>query len=300
MCAAFQSEQPAAREGTIPVRDAGLYYREIGQGQPLVVLHGGPDFDHRYLLPDIDRLSDTFRLIYYDQRGRGKSAEGVLPEDVTIQSEIEDLETLREYFRLDSVALLGHSWGGLMAMEYALRHPNRVSRLILMNTAPASADDFLLLQQHRRKRAAADLEKLNTLASDGGYLEGDPDTVAEYYRIHFGATLRRPGHLETLINSLRSSFTKEGILKAREIEKRLVNETWLSDEYNLLPRLRQLNIPTLIIHGEYDHIPVDCAIHVAQAIPTAHFVLLKDCGHFSYLECPEKVRKEIMDFFDGT
>lgn len=300
MCAAFQSEQPAAREGTMPVRDAGLYYREIGQGQPLVVLHGGPDFDHRYLLPDIDRLSDTFRLIYYDQRGRGKSAEGVLPEDVTIQSEIEDLETLREYFQLDSVAVLGHSWGGVMAMEYALRHPNRVSRLILMNTAPASADDFLLLQQHRRKRAAADLEKLNTLASDGGYLEGDPDTVAEYYRIHFGATLRRPGHLETLINSLRSSFTKEGILKAREIEKRLVNETWLSDEYNLLPRLRQLNIPTLIIHGEYDHIPVDCAIHVAQAIRTARFALLKDCGHFSYLECPEKVRKEIMDFFDGT
>ena len=185
-------------------------------------------------------------------------------------------------------------------MEYALHHPERVSRLILMNTASASADDFLLLQQHRRKRAAADLERLNTLASDARYLEGDPEAVAEYYRIHFGATLRRPEHLETLINSLRSSFTKEGILKAREIEKRLLNETWLSNEYNLLPRLAGLSIPTLIIHGEYDHIPVDCAVHVAEAIPTAHFALLNDCGHFSYLECPYKVRKEILGFFEGT
>lgn len=300
MCAAFQSEQSAPREGTIPVRNADLYYREIGQGQPLIILHGGPDFDHRYLLPDMDRLSDRFRLIYYDQRGRGKSAVSVLPEDVSLQSEIEDLEILREYFQLDSVALLGHSWGGVMAMEYALHHSDRVSHLILMNTAPASADDFIRLQQHRRKRAAADLEKLNTLASDGEYLQGDPATVAEYYRIHFGATLRQPEHLETLINSLRSSFTKEVILKAREIEKRLLNETWLSNEYNLLPRLEGLSIPTLIIHGEYDHIPVDCAVHVAEAIPTAHFALLKDCGHFSYLECPNEVRAEIVDFFKST
>lgn len=140
-----------------------------------------------YLLPDMDRLSDRFRLIYYDQRGRGKSVEGVLPEDVRMESEIEDLEALREYFQLDSVALLGHSWGGVLAMEYALRHPDHFSGLILLNTAPASADDFKLLQ-YRRKRAAADLEKLSTIASDGGYLAGDPDAVAEYYRIHFRAT----------------------------------------------------------------------------------------------------------------
>jgi len=60
-----------------------LYSREIGQGQPLLLLHGGPDFDHTYFLPDMDRLSDTFRLIYYDQKGRGKSADDVHP-DVTL------------------------------------------------------------------------------------------------------------------------------------------------------------------------------------------------------------------------
>src|SRR5688572_22609042 len=148
-----RSDQPAIREGYIPVEKAGLYYREIGQGQPIIVLHGGPSFDHNYLLPDMDRLSDSFRLIYYDQRGRGKSAGNVKPEDVTIESEIEDMESLRDYFQLASVALLGHSWGALLAMEYALRHPERVSHLILMNTAPASHDDFKLFRQERDANA---------------------------------------------------------------------------------------------------------------------------------------------------
>ena len=150
----FQSDQPAPLDGYLPVENARLYYRAIGQGQPILLLHGGPDFDHTYLLPDMDRLSDAFRLIYYDQRGRGKSSGNI--QDVSLQSEIQDVERLREYFQLESVAVLGHSWGGLLAMEYALRHPHRLSHLILMNTAPASYEDYLLVQQERRKSAAPD------------------------------------------------------------------------------------------------------------------------------------------------
>lgn len=285
------------RTGYLPVKNTRLYFREIGQGQPVIILHGGPDFDHRYFLPELDRLSDSFRLIYYDQRGRGESAGQVRPEEVTIRSDVEDIEGLRKYFQLETVAVLGHSWGGLLALEYALRHPDRVSHLILMNAAPASHDDYLLLRQDRRRRAAADLEELKARSSDTRYQEGDPDTVADYYRIHFRAALRQPEHLESVITRLRSSFTQEGIRKAREIEKRLMNETWLSSEYNLLPRLAWLRLPTLIIHGADDFIPVECAAHIAQAIPGARFVLLRECGHFSYLECPDQVRQEIDAFF---
>ena len=120
--------------------------------------------------------------------------------------------------------------------------------------------------------------------------------MARYYRIHFRAALRQPEHLEKIIQSLRSSFTKEGILKARKIEERLMNETWLSSRYNLLPHLKRLNIPTLILHGDHDFIPVECATHIAQVIPGARFILLQECGHFSYLECPDEVHKEITEW----
>ena len=86
------------RDGLVRTDQAQLYVREIGTGWPIIVIHGGPDFDHCYLLPEMDRLADAFRLIYYDQRGRGRSARGVRPGDVSIRSEIEDLESVRRHF----------------------------------------------------------------------------------------------------------------------------------------------------------------------------------------------------------
>jgi proline iminopeptidase len=168
---------------------------------------------------------------------------------------------------------------------------------VLLNPAPASHRDYLLLRQDRFERAAEDMEKLKGRTTDADYQAGDPDTVAAYYRIHFRTTLRRPRHLEQVIRRLRVSFTRQGILKARAIEARLMRETWLAEGYDLLPRLRQLNTPALVVHGEHDLVPVECAAHIAQAIPGARFVQLKDCGHFSFLECPKQVYSEIVGFF---
>ncbi len=128
--AALESElNSTPHESRIPVANAYLYSREIGQGTAIIVLHGGPDFDHSYLVPDMDRLSDSFHLIYYDQRGRGRSADRVQPEDVTLASDIADLEKVRQYFHLDSVVLLGHSWGSVLALEY--------TRFAIRNGCPA-------------------------------------------------------------------------------------------------------------------------------------------------------------------
>jgi proline iminopeptidase len=288
------------REGHVPLEKADLYSREIGQGQPIIVLHGGPDFDHSYLVPDLDRLADSYRLIYYDQRGRGRSADRVQPEDVTLESEIADLDAVRKHFGLGSATLLGHSWGTVLALEYAIRHPDRVSRLILMNPGPASNDDYLSFRKERREKLGADLDRLKSAATTAGYQEGDPVAVAAYYRIHFKQALARPEDLEKVIATLKASFTKEGVLKARKVEDRLMNETWSSSQYSLLPKLEKVSIPTLVIYGDHDFIPVETAAHIARAIPKARLVTLKDCGHFSYLECPDAVRKEIQDFFHGV
>src|SRR4029453_8138396 len=114
-----------AREDRGPAGNASLYARDIGQRLPGIVLHGGPDFDTAYLLPSLDRLADIYRLVYYDQRGRGKSADGVQPGDVSLATDLEDLERVRQHFRLEAPTLLGHSWGTVLALEYALRYPNR-------------------------------------------------------------------------------------------------------------------------------------------------------------------------------
>lgn len=286
-----------ARESRVPVGQVELYAREIGRGQPILVLHGGPDFDHSYLVPDLDRLSDSFRLIYYDQRGRGQSAAGVQPEDVSLVSDVSDLDQVRAHFQLGSAAVLGHSWGTVLALEYAIRHPEHVSHLILMNPAPASADDYRLFRKAYIERQGGELDRLKAIAATDAFKEGDPDAVAAYYRVHFKPALRRPEDLETVLARLRASFTREGVLKAWAIEDRLKDDTWLSEGYNLLPQLASLNIPTLVVYSERDFIPPDVAVHIAHAIPNARLAMMKECGHFSYLECPVPLRKEIDDFF---
>jgi len=289
-------DQPRVQEGYVPVPGAQLYFREIGDGPPLVILHGGPDFNHNYLLPELDRLSGAFRLIYYDQRGRGKSSPGVAPDAVTIGSEVDDLDRLRQHFDLAAVAILGHSWGSLLAMEYATRHSERVSHLILMNTAPASRADLLRFRQQREAAEAAGLAEMRAIANTQEYADGDIETDAEYYRAHFSKTLRRSDQLENVVGRLRSHFTPKDIVKARAIEGTLYAQTWLSLGYDVLTRLRKFKLPTLIIHGDRDFVPLECASNVAAALSGSRLVVLSDCGHFAFLERPSQVLNAIVDF----
>lgn len=298
---AFQIEHdPPALEAFVPVDGASLYTREIGRGQPVIVLHGGPDFDHGYLLPELDGWSDAFRLLYYDQRGRGRSAEGVRPEDVTLESEVRDLDDVRQHFGLDSAALLGHSWGALLALEYALRNPTRVSHLILMNPAPVSGGDLALLRRSYLAKIGAEMDRQREILAGAAYQEGDPGAVTARYRIHFRPALVREEDYESLMARMREAFIRQGaagIVKARAVEDRLYRDTWEQEGYDLLTDLRALNIPTLIITGDHDFIPVQVAEHIARAIPGATFVTIPDCGHFAYLECAAEVRLALDEFF---
>jgi proline iminopeptidase len=272
-------------EGHVPVPGARLFFREVGTGPTIVVLHGGPDFDHHYLLPEMDRLASAFHLIYYDQRGRGRSSR-VHAEDVGIDSEVLDLDAVRRHFDLDAMTLLGHSWGGLLAMEYATRFPERISRLILMNPAPASHADLVRFREGRREREPQNLERMRELAATPAFAAGDIEAEAAYYRVHYAAALRRPEWVETVVARLRVHFTPADVLVARAIENRLYDQTWNRPDYDLRPGLGRLKAPTLVIHGDGDFVPLECSEHIARAVPGARLVVLEDCGHFSYLEKP--------------
>jgi proline iminopeptidase len=286
-------------ETRVSVGRTSLYVRAIGEGVPVVVLHGGPDFDHRYFLPDLDGLGDSFRLIYYDQRGRGRSALDVRPEEVSLASDLDDLDEVREHFGLEAPVLLGHSWGAVLALEYALRHPSRVSRVILMNPAPVSATDVADFRQAYLETLGPDMERQRAIAASAAYQTGDPEAVVARYRIHFRPALKRVADFERLMAAMRAAFTSQGsdgILKARAVEDQLMRDTWQVPGYDLLPQLRRLRVPTLVIAGEQDFIPVKLAAHIANAIPGAQLVTIKDCGHFAYLECAGDVRKALDGF----
>ena len=127
---------PSAETRTRDIRGVTLFERRIGSGPATVVLHGGPGAHHDYLLPGFDALATRRTLIYYDQRGGGRSA---VPREVPVgwREQVADLEALRHAWGMDQLSLAGYSWGGLLALLYATEYPARVAQLALVSPAPA-------------------------------------------------------------------------------------------------------------------------------------------------------------------
>jgi len=149
-------------------------------------------------------------------------------------------------------------------------------------------------------KLGADMDRQRAIFATAAYKEGDPETVAARYRIHFQAALARPADYEKLMATMKAAFIaqgKAGILKARAVEDRLMADTWNQASYDLLPKLRAFRVPTLVIAGDHDFIPLEVAGHIATAIPGARLVTIANCGHFAYLECAGDVRPALQSFF---
>src|ERR1051326_4008131 len=128
-------QAPEERTAERVVRGVTLFERRVGAGPPTAGLHGGPGAHHDYLRPGFDRLARRRTLIYYDQRGGGRSPVS-RETPVGWREHVEDLEALRGLWGLERLPVAGYSWGGLLALLYALEHPDRVERLGLVSPAP--------------------------------------------------------------------------------------------------------------------------------------------------------------------
>lgn len=268
-------DDTAATETVVPVREVGLLVRRVGRGPAVMVLHGGPGAHHEYLLPQFDALADGRELIYYDQRGGGRS---LVARDVPVgwTEQVADLEALRTHLGLASLTLAGYSWGGLLALLYALEHRDRVERLALVSPAPtwrAAREGF------ERRFAERNL---------------DPLFQEERRRLReSGLRERAPAAFQQRIFELSVAPYFYDPERARELTPfrvtgRTQQEVWASlGDYDLRPRLERLRgIPSLVMHGENDPIPIDAARTTAELIG-AEFHSLPHCGHVPYVEAAE-------------
>lgn len=108
----------------------GLHINTIGEGDPIVFLHGGPGSEHRFFLPHILPLSNKFQLVLYDQRGCGKS-EPSINNQYSMMDEVNNLELIRKELKLEKINLFGESWGSMLALIYATTYPERVNKILL-------------------------------------------------------------------------------------------------------------------------------------------------------------------------
>ncbi len=122
------------QEGFVDAHGVLIYYTTIGRGAPLVIVHGGPGASHDYFLPYLLPLARQNKLIFIDERGSGRSEKLEDPKGYTVENMVEDVEAVRTGLGLGKIALLGHSYGGVLAQAYALKYQQNLTQLILCST----------------------------------------------------------------------------------------------------------------------------------------------------------------------
>ena len=172
-------------EGFLDINGASVFFKTMGSGDPIVVLHGGPGFDHRQFLPYIWELAERHKVILFDQRGTGLSSAPIDASSISIDSFIADIEGIRKAFGIEKMNLLGHSWGGILAMHYAIRHPEDLKSLILCSTA-ASFESFAEMRaNYESNRLPEDSALLEEIYSSDEYQNGEPQAVERFWRVYF-------------------------------------------------------------------------------------------------------------------
>jgi proline iminopeptidase len=256
---------------TRQVRGASIFERRIGSGPPAVVLHGGPGAHHDYLLPGFDALAQGRELIYYDQRGGGRSA---VPRETPVgwREQVADLEDLREQWGLERLALVGYSWGGLLALLYAVEFPDRVSHLALVSPAPAWRDARNEFERRFAERnLASELQQQRSALRESGLREQDPDRYAQRL-------------FELSVAPYFSDPARARDLTPFRVTGRTQQEVWASlGDYDLRPSLSRLSILSIILHGEDDPIPIEASVAVARLLG-AELHRLPRSGHVPYVE----------------
>ncbi len=271
-----------------------IYYEIEGKGEPLILLSGGPGLSHAYL-QNLRPLAADVQLIFYDQRGTGRSDKGD-PRDYTIDANVEDIENLRRALHLDSFMLFGHSWGGMLAQEFVLKHPEHVTRLILSDTV-SSIDDINAANLRLRNSVPEAVGAVyDRYEQEGLYKNRDraPDEYQAAVQAAFLPVYIRSAPPPYLLEALGNLALD--VHRAMWGEESEFKVTGTLAQFNVTGRLHEIRIPTLVMVSANDIPSIDMVQKMAGAIPNSRLVVFGQSCHFPFIDEQDKFLKVVREF----
>lgn len=278
---------------TMSIRDVTLFVEVIGHGSPLALMHGGPGADHWSLMP-FRQCADQFTCVFYDHRCNGRST-GAPVSSMTFENLTADADALREKLGFEQWAVLGHSFGGHVALEYAIRYPDRVSHLVLLDTGGDS----------RWSR-----ENAPRLLARRGYSPEKVELVRRFFNgeiepkemfpalMRFGdAYYSHPSLLATARQMLRGEWRTKMRPEALIYAGQHLLKGW-----TVMDRLGAITAPTLVMAGRDDFLfPPEHQLQLASEIPNSRLRIVGDAGHNVHEEQTAEVLAAIRQFIaDGV
>ncbi len=271
-----------------------LAYRRVGRGPTLVCHGGGPGFSAFYF-GDLAGVGERLELVLLDPRGTGGSDRPADARAYDVEDYSNDVEELREHLGLERINLLGHSHGGVVAIDYAARFPDRVDRLVLASTLARFAQEQMGAMEsamaakagepwYDDARAALEAEQAARFATD--------EELGELALRELPFYFARYGDSEqAYVESLRADVPNADTLRYFNQE--------IFETFDLRPQLGKITAPTLVVAGEEDFItgPV-CANEIQQGLRDPRKVIIPGAGHFVFIEAPEAFRETVFDFHE--
>lgn len=249
----------------------------------IFIVHGGPGGSHLGFKPYLSELANKAQLVYIDQRGCGSSNEED-PDSYTLENNVEDLEALRKYLGLSKVWILGHSYGGMVAMSYAVKYQENLLGLLLVATAPSYR--FLEKAQKYVEEKGTSEQKFYAQKLWEGSFQSEEE-LQQYYKV---------------MNPLYSVNSKDKASKSRpEVKKsyKALNKGFgdFLRSYDIIEQLNHITLPTLIIAGRHDWItPVSENQTIHESIKDSTFYVLENSSHSVFVDEHDEFIKIVEEY----
>lgn len=290
-------------EGFVDASGVLIYYKVIGSGDPLVVVHGGPGASHDYFLPYLLPLARTNRLIFIDERGSGRSQKLEDPSGYTVDNMVEDLEDVRVALTLGKINLLGHSYGGVLAQAYALKYQQNLSQLVLCSTFHSTRqlnEVFQTMLANMTPELRGRIEKME----QAGLFGKGKDFEKNRYTADYMVAAWGEGYFPYLYGRRPDpNFDPAGM---GNMSWDLYRTMWGSNgefvvDGNLAAveyadRLGSIHVPTLITVGDHDQVDPSISRDMQARIPGSTLVVLPQSGHMTFVDQPALFLQAVDDF----
>ena len=295
------------QEGFVDANGVLIYYKSLGRGTPLLVVHGGPGASHDYFLPYLLPLARHHRVVFIDERGSGRSQKLEDARLYTVENMVEDVEAVRRALNLGKVALLGHSYGGVLAQAYGLKYPAGLSKLLLCSTFSSTKELNRVFERMKEKMPRELRERIEKAEKEGLFGHGKDYEknryTADYMIAAWGEGYfpylyqRRPdANFDPVANGImawdlyREMWGSHG--------EYVIDGNLVSVEYT--DRLSSIRVPTLITAGDHDESDPSLARAMHEKIAGSKLVIFPESGHMTFVDQPSMFLRTVEEFLQPS